>query len=219
MSTNKSKSLIQKPVQSKNSQKTGRNRSTGSHTPLTTPQRLIFFLQDRTQLTRDIVENLPSELYYKIVQTRSTAEIQLIHKINQLSHTFPEDFLPVIQPKISSLKLLLNPSTPRSQKIWAIENGLCYGLVSDSYRDRIHLFPTLTTASLKLRRLCSDRLYFQFLSTPPIWVNEEYEPAQHIVFITEYCGWWDSFPTQFLTTPGAEFYNTRYHSVPLKFLA
>ena len=117
MSTDKGKSLIQKPVQSKNSQKTGRNRSTGSHTPLTIPQRLIFFLKDRTQLAQDIIENLPSELYNKIVQTPSTAEIQLIHKINQLCHTFPEDSHRVIQPKIFGLKLLLNPSTPHSQKI------------------------------------------------------------------------------------------------------
>ena len=57
-------------------------------------------------------------------------------------------------------------------------------------------------------------IYFRFLSTPPTWVNEEYEPAQHIVFITEYYGCWDSQPTQFLTTHGAEFYNTGLHPVP-----
>jgi len=37
---------------------------------------------------------------------------------------------------------------------------------------------------LKLKGLFSDKLYFKFYSTPPIWVNEEYEPAQHIVFVT-----------------------------------
>jgi len=209
MSTDKGKSLIASSSQRKRS-----NRSNRGNTPLTIPQRLIFFENDRTQLAQDILENLPSELYDKIVQIPSTAETQLIHRINQLCHIFPEDSLRVIQPKISSLRLLLNPSTPRSQKIWTIENGLCYGLVSDSYRDRIHLFPTLTTASLKLKGLCSDKLYFKFYSTPPIWVNEEYEPAQHIVFITEYYSWWRSSDDQFLTTPGAEYYNPEHHPMP-----
>ena len=121
MSTDKGKSPIQNSAQSKNSsssQRTKSNRSNRGNTPLTIPQRLIFFQKDRTQLAQDIVENLPSELYYKIVQTPSTAEIQLIHKINQLCHIFPEDSYRVIQPKISSLRLLLNPSTPQSQKIW-----------------------------------------------------------------------------------------------------
>ena len=202
-----SSSPIQSPHKIKTLNTMSQARRKRSSTSLIISQRLIFFLKDGTQLTQDIIENLPSELYYKIVQTHSTAEIQLIHKINQLCYTFPEESYRVIQSKISSLRLLLNPSTPQAHKIWAIENGLCYGLVSDSYRDRIHLFPTLTTASLKLRGLSSDKLYFKFLSTPLIWVNEEYEPAQHIVFITEYYGWWDSFPIQFLTTPDAEFYN------------
>jgi len=186
MNDDKGKSPIQKTVNSKDYELKVSSLSSSpipspnefqvlrKFSPLTISQRLIFFLKDGTQLTQDIIENLPSELYYKIVQTHSTAEIQLIHKINQLCYTFPEESYRVIQSKISSLRLLLNPSTPQAHKIWAIENGLCYGLVSDSYRDRIHLFPTLTTASLKLRGLCSDKLYFKFLSTPPIWVNEEY---------------------------------------------
>ena len=165
------------------------NSSNRSNTPLTFSERLIFFLKDREQLAQDIVENLPSEIYYKIVQTLSTAETKLLNRINQLCHTFPKGSYRVIKPEISSLRLLLNPNTPQSQKIWAIENGLCFGLVSHSYRDRIYLFPTLTTASLKLRGLCSDKLYFRFLSTPLTWVNEEYEPAQHLVFVTEYYGW------------------------------
>jgi len=75
------------------------------------------------------------------------------------------------------------------------------------------LFPTLASASLKLRSLCSDKLYFRFLSIPLTWETEEYKPAQHLVFITEYYGWWDSQPTQFLTTSGAEFY-TEGHPIP-----
>ena len=94
-----------------------KNSPLGSNTPLTISQRLIFFLKDREQLAQDIVENLPSEIYYKIVQTPSTAETQLISKINQLVHTFPEESYRVIKLKISSLRLLLNPSTPQSQKI------------------------------------------------------------------------------------------------------
>ena len=190
------------------------NRSTGSNTPLTFSERLVFFLQDREHLAQDILEHFPPEIYYKIFQTPSTAQANLLHKINQLYHTFPEGSYRVVKPQIANLKLLLTPVTPQSEKIWAIENGLCYGLVSHSYLDRIHLFPTLTTASLKLRNLCSDKLYFKFLSTPPTWENEEYKPAQHLVFITEYYGWWDSQPDQFLTTLSVEFYKEGHHPMP-----
>ena len=184
-------------------------------TPLTPSEQLIFFRRDREELTLEIVEKLPDELYYRIIQTPSTAETDLIHKINQLHHSSPEGSNLVIRPNSYIPKLLLNPITPQSQKIWAIENGLCYGLVFHSYKDRIHLFPTLTAASLKLKDLCSEKLYFKFHSTPPTWENiEDYEPAQHIVFVTEYFGWWDSLPTQFLTTNDDRFYKARYHPVP-----
>ena len=186
-----------------------------SNTPLIFSEQLIFFLHTRQQLAQDIIEKLPSEIYHKIFQTPSTAETRLLYKINQLHHTIPRGSYPVIKPESSILRLLLTPDTPQSEKIWTIENGLCYGLVSYSYLDRIHLFPTLTTASLKLRNLCSDKLYFRFLSTPPTWENEEYKPAQHLVFITEYFGWWDSQPTQFLTIIGVEFY-TEKKPIPLK---
>ena len=193
--------------------KSHKKRSNDS-TPLTPSERLIFFIQDRQDITREIVEKLPDEIYHKIFQTPSTTETNLIHKINQLRHSSPQGSDRVIKPNSSILRLLLTPVTPQSQKTWAIENGLCYGLVSHSYHDRIHLFPTLTTASSKLKDLCSDKPYFRFHSTPPTWEYEEYEPAKHIVFVTEYFGWWDSFPDQFLTTTGDEFYNKGYHPVP-----
>jgi len=182
--------------------------------PLTPSERLIFFHREREELTLEIVEKLPDELYHRIVQTPSTTETNLIHMINQLHHSPPEGSNLVIRPNSYIPKLLLNPITPQSQKIWAIENGLCYGLVSHSYKDRIHLFPTLTAASLKLKGLCSEKLYFKFHSTPPTWENiEHYEPAQHIVLVTEYFGWWDSLPTQFLTTNDDKFYKAGYHPV------
>ena len=209
MNTDKGKSLI-----ASSSRRRGSNRFSKGNTPLTIPQRLIFFENDRTRLVYDMLEYLPSELYDKIEQTPSTAETQLTLRINQLCHTFPEGSLRVIQPKISNLRLILNPITPRSQKIWTIENGLCYGLVSESYQDRIRLFPTLTTASLKLRGLCSDKLYFKFYSTPPVWEFESYQPAQHIVFVTEYYSWWRSSEDQFLITPGTEYYNPEHHPKP-----
>ena len=222
---NKGKSLIASSSHRKRSKRTSRGNTPLTipprHTPLTIPQRLIFFENDRTRLVYDMLEHLPSELYDKIEQTSSTAETQLILRINQLCHVFPEHSLRVMQPKIPSLRLLLFPETPRSQKIWTIENGLCYGLVSDSYQDRIRLFPTLTIASLKLKGLCSDKLYFKFYSTPPIWEFESYKPAQHIVFITEYSSWWhpsdDRFLTnddQFLTTPVAKYYDPKHHPIP-----
>jgi len=195
-----------------------RKRKTNSlcTTPLTPSERLIFFRQDREDLTLAIMENLPDELCYRIMETNSTAESNLIHKINQLHHSPPEGSNLVIRPNSYFPKLLLNPTTPQSQKIWAIENGLCYGLVSHSYKDRVHLFPTLTAASLKLKDLCSDKLYFKFHSTPPTWETvEDYEPAQHIVLVTEYFGWWDSIPTQFLATDD-RFYKEGYHPVPTK---
>ena len=80
-------------------------------------------------------------------------------------------------PILSSFKLILTLDTPKAEKNWAIENSLCYILVSHSYQDRIHLFPTLTKASLKLRDLCLEKLYFRFLSTPPIWEEDQYKPA------------------------------------------
>jgi len=212
MSTNPIQNPFQLPCKNTKIHTKKRKSSSPHKTPLTPSERLIFFLQDRQNIAREIVE-LPSEIYDKIVQTPSTAEAHLVHQINQLCHTFPYISDRVIKPNSPILRLLLNPATPQSQKIWAIENGLCYGLVSHSYHDRIHLFPTLTTASLKLRGLCSEKLYFKFHSTPPIWEFEEYEPAQHIVFVTEYFGWWDSQPSQFLSN-GDEFYNTGYHSVP-----
>ena len=216
MNTDKGKSPIQNPfhMPCKNILSHSKKSSSCNKTPLTPSERLIFFLRDRQNLIGEVVRKLPDEIYYKIMQTPSTAEANLIHKINQLSHTFPENSQPVIRPNSSILRLLLNPDTPQSQKIWAIENGLYYGLVSDSYRDRIHLFPTLTTASAKLRGLCSDRLYFKFHSIPPNYEDEEYQPAQHIVFVTEYYGWWDSFSVQFLSPNGDEFYNKGLHPVP-----
>ena len=220
MSNDKGKTPIQNPFQlpCKNTiSHTKKKKSNSSkNIPLTSSERLIFFLQDREELVREIVEKLPSEIYYKIVQTPSTAETNLLHKINQLCHTSPEGSYRIIKPNSSILRLLLTPVTPQSQKTWAIENGLCYGLVSHSYHDRIRLFPTLTTASSKLRDLCSNKLYFRFHSIPPTWENEEYEPAQHIVFITEYFGWWDSQPAQFLSTNGDKFYNEGHHPVPQK---
>ena len=193
-----------------------KRRANSSHTtPLTPSERLIFFRQDREDITLELMEKLPDELYYRIAETPCTAEANLIHKINQLHHSPPEGSNLVIRPNSYFPKLLLNPTTPQSQKIWAIENGLCYGLVSHSYKDRIHLFPTLTAASLKLKDLCSDKLYFKFHSTPPTWENiEDYEPAQHIVLVTEYFGWWDSLPTQFLTANEDRFYKAGYHPVP-----
>ena len=167
-----------------------KNDSSNS-TPLTPIERLTFFLRDRQELALRILEELPSEVYDQIIQTPCTATTSLLHKINQLRHITPEGSHLVIRPNSSIpdssiLKLLITLIAPQSQKIWAIENGLCYGLVSHSYHDRIHLFPTLTMASSKLRDLCSDKLYFKFYSTPPTWEFEEYEPAQHIVFVTEY---------------------------------
>jgi len=211
LSSDIDKPPIQNPFQSplKNTKPHNKKKKSSS-SPLTSSERLIFFLHDRQNLTREIVEKLPSEIYYKIVQTPSTAEINLLQKINQLYHTYPEGSYRVIKPNSSIIKLVLNPITTQSQKIWAIQNGLCYGLVSHSYHDRISLFPTLTNASSKLRDLCSDKLYFRFHSTPPIWEDEWYEPAQHIVFVTEYFGWWDSQPTQFLSTNGDKFYSEEY---------
>jgi len=177
-----------------------------STTPLTFFEKLIFFLTIRQQLVQDLLQTLPSEIYYKIFQLPSTAEIQLLHKINQLHHIFPKGSYWVTVPNTFILKLLLTPDTSKAEKIWAIENSFCYRLVSYSYQDRIHLFPTLTKASLKLRNLYSEKQYFQFLSTPPIWEDEQYKPAQHLVLISEYYGWWNTQPTQFLTTIGAEFY-------------
>ena len=216
MNTDKGKSPIQNPfhLPYKNALSHTKRTSNSTKTLLTSSERLIFFIRDRQNLIRDIVEKLPEEIYYKIMQMPSTAETNLIHKINQLSQIFPENSHRVIRPNSPILRLLLNPDTPQSQKTWAIENGLCYGLVSHSYHDRIHLFPSLTTASSKLRGLCSDKLYFKFHSIPPTWEDEEYEPAQHIVFVTEYFSWWDSFANQFLSPNGDEFYNKGLHPVP-----
>ena len=217
MNADKGKSLIASSSHRKRNKYSNKGKTPlnpPKQTPLTIPQRLIFFENDRTQIVYNMLEHLPSELYHRIEQTPSTAETQLIFRINQLCHVFPEHSSRVIQPKIPSLRLLLFPETPRSQKIWAIENGLCYGHVSDSYKDRIRLFPTLTTASLKLKDLCSDKLYFKFYSTPPVWEFESYQPAQHIVFVTEYYSWWRSSDDQFLTTLGAEYYNPDHHPKP-----
>ena len=107
------------------------------------------------------------------------------------------------------IKLILTPDTPKAEKIWTIENGFCCRLVSHSYQDRIHLFYTLTKASLKLRNLSSEKLYFRFLSTPPIWKEDQYKPAQHLVLISEYYGWWNTQPTQFINTVGANLYEKR----------
>jgi len=218
MSTDNGKSLIASSSHRKRSKRSNKGKTPLTipprHTPLTIPQRLIFFENDRTRLIQDMLEYLPSELYDHIEQLPSTAETQLILRINQLCHTFPEGSLRVKEPRFTSLRLLLFPETPRSRKIWTIENGLCYGLVSDSYKDRIRLFPTLTTASLKLKDLCSDKLYFKFYSTPPVWEFESYQPAQHIVFITEYYSWWRSSDDQFLTTPGAKYYDPKHHPMP-----
>ena len=149
---------------------------------------MIFFLPTRQQFVQDLIQTLPSEIYYKIFQLPNTAETQLLHKINQLPHIFPKGSYRVTVPNTSILKLLLTLDTSKAEKIWAIENGLYYGLVSHSYQDRIHIFPTLTKTSLKLRNLCSEKLYFQFLSTPPIWEDEQYKSAQHLVLIFEYYG-------------------------------
>ena len=106
------------------------NHSTRSNTPLTFPEQLVFFLHTRQQLAQNVIENLPSEIYHKIFQTPSTAEAKLLHKINQFHHTFPRGSYRVIKPDTSFLKLLLTPVTLQSEKIWSIENGLCYGLVT-----------------------------------------------------------------------------------------
>ena len=100
-----------------------------STTPLTFSEKLIFFLPTRQQLVQDLLHTLPSEIYYKIFQLPSTAETQLLHKINQLHHVFPKGSYRVTVSNTSILKLLLTPDTSKAEKIWAIENGLCYGLV------------------------------------------------------------------------------------------
>ena len=76
-----------------------KKRTNSSHTtPLTPSERLIFFRQDREDLTLEIMEKLPDELYYRIAQTPSTAETDLIHRINQLHHSPIEGSNLVIRP-------------------------------------------------------------------------------------------------------------------------
>jgi len=183
-------------------------------TPLTIPQRLVFFEDDRSRIVQDMIRCLPPALSDHILELPGTSETQLIHQINQLHHTFPHGSILVKEPRYSSLRLILFPGTLRLQKIWAIENGLCYGLISDSYKDRIRLFPTLTNASLKLKDLCSNKLYFKFYSTPPVWENESYLPAQHLVFVTEHYNWLSAPDDQFLTTPGAKYYDPKEDPIP-----
>jgi len=216
--TDRGKSLITSSSHRKRSKYSKKGKTPPTipprQTPLTIPQRLVFFQNERSKVLYAMIEHLPSTLSDHIQQLPSTSEAQLVHQINQLYHISPQGSLLVNEPRYSSLRILLFPETPRSQKIWTIENGLCYGLVSDSYRDRIHLFPTLTNASLKLKDLCSMKLYFKFYSTPPVWEDESYLPAQHLVFITEHYNWLRYPDERFLTTPGAKYYDPKEHPIP-----
>ena len=109
MNTDKGKFLIQNPFQipCKNNLFHAKKGNSSNKTLLTSSERLIFSLRDRQDLTREIVEKLPEEIYYKIVQTPSTAKTNLIHKINQLCYIFPENSHRVIRPN----SLILRPES------------------------------------------------------------------------------------------------------------
>ena len=67
-----------------------------------------------------------------------TTEIQLLQKMNQLYHAHSKGTYRVTLPNTFIIKLILTPDTPKAEKTG--QNSLCYGSVSYSYQDRIHLF-------------------------------------------------------------------------------
>jgi len=145
-------------------------------------------------------------MYQIIFSLPCTTETKLLQKINLL-YSYPIGAHRVKLPHnwgiLPSIKHILTLDTRKSEKkLGNREWPLLWNCLSFlPWQNQTVFFPY--SSILKLKGICSVKLYFRFVSIPPAWETEQYKPAQHLLLISEYYGWWNFEPEKFIDTVGA----------------
>jgi len=114
--------------------------------------------------------------------------------MNQFYYTYPKGNHWVTLPNTPTIKLILTPDTPKSEKknlgyrklplLW-----VCFPFLSKSN----YLISYPYQSLCKTWRHVLWEVFFRFMSIPPVQ-EEHYKPALHLIFIPEYYGWWNTQP-------------------------